>query len=74
MEKIKLIKEIKFPGIPIHIEEKYIENEIIITHAYRSDDDFGTRLMLRGVLRAEDGDEIPYIQPYELKNTGETNV
>ena len=73
MEKIKLIEEIKFPGIPIRIEEKYIENEIIITHAYRYDDP-GTRLMLRGVLRAEDGDEIPYIQPYELKNTGETNV
>lgn len=73
MEKIKLTKEIKFPGIPIHIEEKYIKNEIIITHAYCSDD-FGTRLMLRGVLRAEDGDEIPYIQPYELNNTGEVNV
>lgn len=73
MEKIKLTKEIKFPGIPIHIEEKYIENEIIITHAYRSDN-FETRIMLRGVLRAEDGDEIPYIQPYELNNTGEANV
>lgn len=74
MEKIKLLKQINFSGKPIPIgNEEFIQNEIIITHAYRYDDP-GTKVMLRGVLRAEDGDEIPYIQPYELNNTGETNV
>lgn len=72
MEKIKLIKELKFPGLPIPIGEEFIQNEIIITHIYRHNNN-DTQTMLRGILRAEDGDEIPYIQPYKL-DKDKTNV
>lgn len=73
MEKIKLIKQINFPGLPIPIgNEEFIQNEIIITHIYQHNNN-DTQTMLRGVLHSEDGDEIPYIQPYML-NKDKTNV
>ena len=73
MEKMKLIKEIKFPGKPIPIgNEEFIQNEIIITHIYQHNNN-DTQTMLRGVLRSEDSDEIPYIQPYKL-DKDKTNV
>ena len=72
MERKKLDKEIKIPGLSIQIKDYTIEYEIIITDIIQHNQN-DTQVMLLGVLRAKDGDEIPYIQPY-YPNGDKTNV
>lgn len=72
MERKKLSKEIKFPGSPIQIKDCTIKNEVIITDIVQHSQT-DTQVMLLGVLRSEDGDEISYIQPYYPNFNGDKN-
>ena len=72
MEKKKLIKEIKYQGLPIQTKDGIIKNEIILTDVIQQNPT-DTQVMLLGILRAEDGDEIPYIQPYYPNLNGDKN-